>query len=42
MRLGFEESFGVSFEEGELSSEEISLAKELIEKYASYEWLMKR
>jgi lipoate-protein ligase A len=42
MRFGFEASFGVKFEYGQLTQEEINLAEELREKYASKEWLNKR
>ncbi|KUO42342.1 MAG: riboflavin biosynthesis protein RibF [Hadesarchaea archaeon YNP_N21] len=42
MRFGFEASFGVKFEDGQLTQEEINLAEELREKYASKEWLNKR
>lgn len=42
MKLGFEASLKVKFEGGELTPDEIKLAEELREKYASGEWLNKR
>ncbi|HID60241.1 MAG TPA: lipoate--protein ligase family protein [Hadesarchaea archaeon] len=42
MSCGFEESLGVGFFEGELTSEELELAEKLRPRYASEEWLRKR
>ena len=42
MLAGFEDSLNVKLHEGELTSEELALAKKLRPKYASDEWLRKR
>ncbi|MEM2192400.1 MAG: biotin/lipoate A/B protein ligase family protein [Candidatus Hadarchaeales archaeon] len=39
---GFEKALGVKFYEGELTAEEIELARELARKYSSEEWLKRR
>jgi lipoate-protein ligase A len=42
MIKGFESALGVRFEEGDLTREELELARELAPKYSSEEWLRKR